>query len=111
MTPHLFELLRLRGVHEVHVGIIRSSEKGNLPHILKRIASHRKAMWETLSSGTAQKSRVNPIVGKRLDKLYDSSVLFSSVSVLYLLGLKISMLNKYVKSTYQNIWMHPEAAA
>ena len=90
-----------------HVGIIRSSKKGNLPHILKRISSHRRAMWATLSSGTAQKSRANPIVSMRLEKLYGSPVLFSGVSALYLLGSEISMLDKYVKSTYQNIQKLP----
>ena len=48
-----------------HVGIIRST-KGNVPHLMNRICSHRKAIGATLSSGVAQKSRANPIIGLRL---------------------------------------------
>ena len=86
-----------------HVGIVRSAEKGNLPHILKRISSHRKALGATLSSGTAQKSRANPVVGIRLEKVYGSPVLLSGISVLFLSSSEISLLDKHLKSTYQNI--------
>ena len=44
-----------------HVGMIRSTT-GNLPHIMNRLTAHRKALMATLSSGVAQKSRVNPVV-------------------------------------------------
>ena len=86
-----------------HVGVIRSSERGNLPHLMRRISSHRKALGATLSSGTAQKSRANPVVGLRLERVYGSPVLFSGVSVLFLSGSEISLLDRHLKSTYQNI--------
>ena len=35
-----------------HVGVLRSVN-GNLPHIMKRISAHRKALGATLSSGIA----------------------------------------------------------
>ena len=78
-------------------------ERGNLPHLLRRISSHRKALGATLSSGTAQKSRANPVVGLRLERVYGSPVLFSGVAVLFLSGSEISLLDKHLKSTYQNI--------
>ena len=57
-----------------HVGVVRSND-GNMPHILSRICSHRKALRMTLSSGTAQKSRANPLVGLRLQKnIWDTSI-------------------------------------
>ena len=86
-----------------HVGVIRSSERGNLPHLLNRISSHRKAMGSTLSSGIAQKSRANPVVGLRLEKVYGLPVLCSGVSMLFLSGSEISLIEKHLKCTYQNI--------
>ena len=38
-----------------HVGIIRSTTDGNMPHILNRICCHRKALQPLLSCGVAQK--------------------------------------------------------
>ena len=70
---------------------------------MKRITSHRKALSATLSSGLAQKSLANPLVGIRLEKVHGSPVLLSGVSVLFLLGSKIAALDRHLKTTYQNI--------
>ena len=59
-----------------HVGVLRSAMQGNIPHLMNRICSHRKALGATLSSGVAQKSRANPLVGLKLEKVYGSPVLF-----------------------------------
>ena len=85
-----------------HVGVIRST-KGNIPHIMNRICSHRKALGATLSSGLAQKSRANPLVGLRLETVYGSPVLMSGVASLVLSGTEISMLSKHLKETYLHI--------
>ena len=86
-----------------HVGVIRSSEMGNLPHIMNRISAHKKALGATLSSGIAKKSRANPLVGIRLEKVYGSPVLLSGVASLFLLRSEISLIDKHLKATYQNI--------
>ena len=86
-----------------HVGVIRSSEKGNLPHLMNRINAHRKALAATLSSGIAQKSRANPAVGIRLQKVYGTPVLLSGVASLFLLGSEVSLIDKHLKITYQSI--------
>ena len=86
-----------------HVGVIRSSVMGNLPHIMNRISAHKKALGATLSSGVAQKSRVNPLVSIRLEKVYGSPVLLSGVASLFLLSSEISLIDRHLKSTYQNI--------
>ena len=86
-----------------HVGIIRSSSGHNLPHILTRISCHRRAMGATLSAGTAQKSRANPLIGIRLEKVYGSPVLMSGISPLVLSSSDISILDKYQKETYQHL--------
>ena len=86
-----------------HVGVIRSSDKGNLPHLMNRISAHKRALAATLSSGIAQKSRASPAVGIRLQKVYGSPVLLSGVASLYLSGSEISLIDKHLKITYQNI--------
>ena len=67
----------------VHVGVIRS-EKGKIPHIMNRIAAHRTALGATLSSGVAQRSRANPLIGLQLEKIYGSQVLLSGIATLVL---------------------------
>ena len=85
-----------------HVGIIRSSD-GNIPHIMNRISSHRKALGAKLSSGTAQKSRANPMVGLRLEKIYGTPVLLSGLSSLVLSKSEIASIEIHQKETYQNL--------
>ena len=85
-----------------HVGTIRSID-GNLPHILNRFAAHRKAMSATLSSGVANKSRVNPVVSLRLEKAYGCPVLLSGLSSLVFSGSELSTIDQHFKSTYQNL--------
>ena len=85
-----------------HVGVIRST-KGNIAHLLSRICAHRKALGATLSAGVAQKSRANPVVGLRLEKVYGSPVLLSGVSSLVLNASEIAMIDNHQKDTYRNI--------
>ena len=85
-----------------HVGVIRSMA-GNIPHLLKRISSHQKALGATLSFGNAQKCRANPLVGLRLEKVYGAPVLMSGVSTLVLSGSELSTIDQHQKETYQNI--------
>jgi hypothetical protein len=86
-----------------HVGVIRSSTQGNIPHLMNRICSHRKALRATLSSGVAQKKRANPVIGLKLENVYGSPVLMSGVASLVLSGSESSMLDKHLKDTYLNI--------
>ena len=105
--------IRIEG-HEIefcskanHVGVVRSSA-GNMPHILNRICSHRKALRMTLSSGSAQKSRANPLVGLRLQCVYGTPVLLSGVASLVLSRSEICKLDQHLKVTHQNVQkLHP----
>ena len=85
-----------------HVGTIRSVN-GNIPHIMNRITAHRKALSATLSSGLAYKSRVNPIVGLRLEKIYGAPVLLSGVSSLVVCESELGLIDQHFKDTYQNL--------
>ena len=56
-----------------HVGIIRSVE-GNMPNIVNRLSSHRKAIMAVLPLGLAHRHRGNPVTALHIDLLYVSPV-------------------------------------
>ena len=60
-------------------------------------------MCATLASGTAQKSRANPMVGLRLEKLYGLPVLMSGLACLVLTAQEITTIDKHVRDTNLNI--------
>ena len=85
-----------------HVGVIRS-RNGNVPHLINRICSHRKAMGAALSSGFAQKRRANPVISLKLNRVYGTPVLMSGVATLVLSGTEVSIIGQHLKCTYQNV--------
>ena len=85
-----------------HVGVIRSTE-GNMPHIVNRICAHRKAIHGIGAAGVAKNTRVNPIVGLKLQQVYGCPVLMSGIAALALTGLEMSVLDKHLKETYLRI--------
>ena len=65
-----------------HIGVIRS-DQGNLPHLLGRILSHKKAKFAILSSGISRGHRGNPAAAIVLEDIYALPVLLSGDSSLY----------------------------
>ena len=59
-----------------HVGVIRSFD-GNLPNIICRIKSFKKALGALTSCGLARGSRTNPVVSVRILGIYGTPVLMS----------------------------------
>ena len=51
-----------------HVGILRSTAGGNMPHILARLAAHRRAVHGVFHCGLAKRNRGNPAAGLRLER-------------------------------------------
>ena len=85
-----------------HVGVIRSVD-GNLPHILNRISSHRKALHAVLPAGLARAHRGNPIASLRVESLYGVPVLMSGIASLVLKQSEVNILNQHYKTTLQNL--------
>ena len=85
-----------------HVGIVRAIS-GNLPHILKRISSHKKALASVLSSGMSRHHRGNPAASLRVEKLYGLPVLLSGVAALVLLQSELEILAHHYKVTLQGL--------
>ena len=85
-----------------HVGILRSTE-GNLPHIMKRITSHKKALGAVMFAGLAQRHRANPAVGLKIERIYGNPVLMSGLASLVLSGQEQTLLDQHGKKNYQNL--------
>ena len=66
-----------------HVGIIRSVE-GNMPHILTRISSIRKALGSLSSCGLSKGHRTNPLFLLRILTLYGIPLLMSGLGSVFL---------------------------
>ena len=79
-----------------HVGVIRSVE-GNIPNIVERLSSHRKAIFAVLHAGLARGHRANPAAALRVEKLYGSSVILSGMASLVLTIKEEKMLDQHYK--------------
>ena len=85
-----------------HVGIIRNTS-GNLPNILNRIISHKKALGALLSAGMAKNHRGNPAASLHVHKLYATPVLFSGLAALVLSRTEIRLLDSHYQNVLQNL--------
>ena len=85
-----------------HVGVTRSVS-GNLPHILHRIASHKRSLGAVLSAGMARHHRGNPAASLLVEKIYSLPVLLSGVASLTLLESETDILSHHYKETVQGL--------
>lgn len=85
-----------------HVGVLRSTS-GNLPHILKRIAMHKRALYSVLPAGLARGHRGNPAASLKVNQLHATPVLFSGLASLVLSQAEIKIIDSYYHSTLQNL--------
>ena len=90
-----------------HVGILRSTQGGNMPHILDRLAAHRRAMQGILHCGLAKAHRGNPTASLRLERSYGAPVLLSGVASLVLSNCELSVLHQQYKSCVRQLLRLP----
>ena len=83
-----------------HVGVIRSPDS-NIPHILQRISSHKRALAAVLSSGMSRNHRGNPAASMRVEKVYALPVLLSGLGSLFLLESEVKILSQHYKDTLE----------
>jgi hypothetical protein len=81
-----------------HVGVIRSTS-GNMPHILQRIASHKKDLGAVCKAGMARGQRGNPAASLRIHQLHATPVLFSGVATLVLSKVEKKVIVTHYKCT------------
>ena len=82
-----------------HVGVLRSVDGGNMPHVLDRISAHRRALASVLPAGAARHHRAKPSVTLQLEKLYGGGVLFSGLASLVLSCKEIGMIHRHHRVT------------
>ena len=85
-----------------HVGVLRSSH-GNMPNILNRIASHKKAIGSVSPAGMARSHRGNPSASLRVHQLYATPVLLCGLGSLYITEAEMQVLDGHYKNTIQNL--------
>ena len=81
-----------------HVGVILSTS-GNMPNLLNRITSHKKAMSSVLSAGLARGHRANPAAALRVHQLYGTPVLFSGLASQVLSRTEIKIIDSHYQNT------------
>ena len=86
-----------------HVGVLRSSSEGNMPHVLARVAAHRRALQAVLHCGMARAHRGSPVAGLQLERTYGAPVLLSGTAALVLTSAEIGILHQHYTSTVRQI--------
>ena len=74
-----------------------------MPHIVDRIAKHKKALAALLFTGAAKSHRGNPATSLKIHDLYCSSVLLSGIATLVLTNTEMDILDKHYTTTLQNL--------
>ena len=85
-----------------HVGIIRSCN-GNMPNLVNRFTSHRKALSASLPCGTARSHRANLAACLSIEKLYALPVLMSGLASLVLSSTEINHLDQHYLNTLRRL--------
>ena len=85
-----------------HVGVLRSTG-GNLPHILNRISSHKRALGQILRMGMSRQHRANPIAVLRAETVFTTPVLMSGVASLLLSKTEADTLFLHIKETTESL--------
>ena len=90
-----------------HVGIVRSTSAGNMPHILGRVSAHRKAIMSVLHCGLARGHQGNPIAGLRVERIYGAPVLLSGTAALVLKTSELSVLHSHYRKSVRQLLRMP----
>ena len=90
-----------------HVGIVRSSSS-NLPHILDRIAAHRKSLFAVRPAGLARRHNTNQAAALSVQNTFSLPVLLSGVACLSLTTSDHNVLDKHFKSTLNRLMKLPD---
>ena len=89
-----------------NVGLLRSTG-GNMPHILRRICSHKKVFATICSAGMYKGHRGNAAASLRVHLLHVTPVLISGLATLVLSKAEISILDKHYKCTLEKLQRSP----
>ena len=82
----------------LHLGVLRSTESGNMPAILDRLAAHRKQLFSLLPTGMASHHHCNPAASLKVERVYCLPVLLSGLGTLILSKAEVNIITKYRKN-------------
>ena len=82
-----------------HVGVTRSIDGGNMPHLLDRVSAHRRAMGSVLHTGAARHHNGNPAATLQLERLYGCPVLLSGMAALVLSNKEVGVIQRHHRVT------------
>ena len=103
VNPVTIDSETVKFVHEAeHVGVLRSIY-GNMPHILQRIAAHKKDLGAVSTAGMAMGHRGNPAASLKVHLLHATPVLYSGMATLVLTKAETKVLYTYYKRTIQSL--------
>ena len=85
-----------------HVGVLRNTG-GNLPHIVNRLAAHKRALYALLPAGLASRHRCNPLASLRINQLYCVPVLVSGLASLVLSKAELKIIDDHYLKTLQSL--------
>ena len=91
-----------------HVGIVRSSDYSNLPHILDRISNHKRALYGVLPAGLARRNNANPAASLRVQNVHALPVLLSGLGSIQLSNPDTNTLEKHYKNTLRCLMKLPD---
>ena len=91
-----------------HVGILRSSGAGNLPHILDRISAHRKSLFAVLPAGLARRHNPNIAASLKVQSSLALPVLLSGLASLNLTSAETEVLDKHYKGILRALCKLPD---
>ena len=91
-----------------HVGLVRSSDNSNLPHILDRISNYKRALFGVLPAGLAKHHNTNPAASLRVQNICALPVLLSGLGSLQLAKSEINILEKQYKNTLKCLMKLPD---
>ena len=80
-----------------HVGILRSTQAGNMASILARQSAHTRAVLSVLPAGLARGHHGNPAAALRVEQMYGVPVLLSGLGSLVLSKTEMCCLDHHFK--------------
>ena len=103
VSPITMEGLRIAFSEEAeHVGILRSTQAGNIANILSRESAHTRAVHAVLPAGLARGHCGNPAAALKVEKLYGVPVLLSGLGALVLSKAEEDSLDQHFKVSLES---------
>ena len=86
-----------------HVGVLRSTDGGNLPALMSRLSAHGKSLYAVTSCGLARGHRGNPAASLRVEAVYCAPRLYSGLATLLLSRGEMDTLSLYQRRTLERL--------